>query len=215
MPRIARILLPNTAHHIVQRGYNRKTVFICDDDFMFYLTNLVRFKKEYGCKIYAYCLMSNHVHLIVNPGERTENLSMLIKRVAGRQTRYVNLREGGSGTLWDGRFRSSVILTEKYLAACCRYVELNPVRAGICSDPTEFKWSSYACKVQGKRDPVVDLPTAYLALGKNQKDRRKAYSEYVYETVADDEIKLIRTSLMRGQPTNQETRGDRFKSVPQ
>ena len=202
MPRLPRILLPDTAHHIVQRGHNRRTVFVSADDYKCYLTNLVQLKNEFGCRIYAYCLMPNHVHLIINPGEKTEHLSMLMKRVAGRQTRYVNWRERSSGTLWEGRFRSSVILTEEYLTACCRYIELNPVRAGICSNPADFKWSSYASKVQGRNDPVVDFPASYLALGKSPKDRKKAYTEYVYETVTDDEIKLIQGALRRGQPTD-------------
>ena len=94
MPRQARVVLPNTPHHIMQRGHNCQAVFAADDDFAYYRANLVLlFKKEYGCKIYAYCLMTNHVHLIIDPGDNSESLSLLMKRVVGRQTRYVNKQE--------------------------------------------------------------------------------------------------------------------------
>jgi len=88
MPRSARVVLPHTSHHIVQRGHNRQTVFVSDDDYNYYRENLIDFKREFGCRIYAYCLMTNHVHLIVDPGKNPESLALLMKRVAGRQTRY-------------------------------------------------------------------------------------------------------------------------------
>jgi len=100
MPRSSRIVLPNTPHHIVQRGHNRQTVFVGADDFNYYRENLEYFKREFGCKIYAYCLMTNHVHLIVDPGNNTAALALLMKRVAGRQTRYVNKLEKRTGSLW-------------------------------------------------------------------------------------------------------------------
>ena len=135
MPRPLRILLPNTPHHIVQRGHNRQTVFVGDDDYNSYRDNLIHFKKGFGGKIYAYCLMTNHVHLVIDPGDDPESLSKLMKRVAGRQTRYANKFEGRSGSLWEGRFKSSIISTAEYLTACCRYIELNPLRAGMVAAP--------------------------------------------------------------------------------
>ena len=206
MPRSARIILPNTPHHIVQRGHNRQTVFISDDDYNYYRENLIDFKHEFGCKIYAYCLMTNHVHLIVNPGNNTESLSLLMKRVAGRQTRYVNKLEKRTGSLWEGRFKSSIISTNEYLPACCRYIELNPLRAGMITDPSEYRWSSYATKILSKQDLVVDLHPSYLSLGEREQQRQKAYKEYVLGTIPEHEIKLIREALQRGQLTG----GDRF-----
>ena len=178
MPRSARIVLPNTPHHIVQRGHNRQTVFVSDDDYNYYRENLIEFKQEFDCRIYAYCLMTNHVHLIIDPGKNPTALSLLMKRVAGRQTRYVNKLEKRSGSLWEGRFKSSIISTDEYLPACCRYIELNPLRAAMVTDLTEYKWSSYAAKVHGNDDLVVDFHPFYLALGESERDRQKAYVEY-------------------------------------
>lgn len=207
MPRSARIVLPNTPHHIVQRGHNRQAVFAGDDDYAYYLKNLVYFKKLFGCKIYSYCLMTNHVHLIVDPGDTAESLSLLMKRVAGRQTRYVNKLEKRTGSLWEGRYKSSIISTREYLTACCRYIELNPLRAGMVTDPVEYKWSSYPCKAEGKKDLSVDFYPLYQALGENKRKRQKMYTEYVLGTVPECEIKLIREALQRGQVTG----GERFR----
>lgn len=207
MPRPLRIILPNTPHHIVQRGHNRQTVFVSDDDYNYYRENLIHFKKEFGCRVYAYCLMTNHIHLVVDPGDDPESLSKFMKRVAGRQTRYVNRLEGRSGSLWEGRFKSSIISTIEYLAPCCRYIDLNPLRAGMVTDPGKHRWSSYRCKAEGTKDPVVDFDKSYLALGKKQRDRQAAYAQYVRDTVPEGEIKLIRDALQRGQLTG----GERFR----
>ena len=204
MPRSARIILPHTPHHIVQRGHNRQTVFISDDDYNYYRENLIEFKREFNCRIYAYCLMANHVHLIVDPGDRPESLSMLMKRVAGRQTCYVNKHEKRTGSLWEGRFKSSIVSSEEYLPACSRYIELNPLRAGMVVNPAEYQWSSYAAKVIGTSDPIVDFHSCYVSLGDSRQERQEAYAEYVVATVLDDEIKRIRDALQREQLTGSE-----------
>jgi len=204
MPRSARIVIPHTPHHIVQRGHNRQAVFTSDDDYNYYRENLIFFKQEFGCRIYAYCLMTNHVHLIVDPGRNPDSLALLMKRVSGRQTRYVNKLEDRSGSLWEGRYKSSIIATEEYLPACCRYIELNPLRAGMVADPAQYQWSSYGAKMFGKRDPVVDLPSFYMALGDTEQERQTAYTKYVFGTVPEYETRLIREALQRGQLTGSE-----------
>lgn len=147
----ARIIVNNYPHHIIQRGHNRQVVFAFDDDYWFYLDNIREWNDEFEWKVYAYCLMTNHVHLIIAPSVDERNLPMLMKRIAGRQTRYVNKMEIRSGTLWEGRYKSSpMISTNDYLLACYRNVELNPVRAGIVAVPEAYRWSSYQAKV-GKR----------------------------------------------------------------
>lgn len=201
MPRSNRIVLAHAPHHIVQRGHNRQPVFLADDDYKYYRENLVTFKREFGCRIYAYCLMTNHVHLVVDPGKHPQALALLMKRVAGRQTRYVNTLAKRTGSLWEGRYKSSIICTEEYLSSCCRYMELNPLRAGMVADPVQYRWSSYACKVLGAEDPVVDLHPSYLAMGDSAQERQQAYAEYVHGTVPDEEIQFIRDALQRGQLT--------------
>lgn len=163
----------------MQRGHNRQVVFANDDDFAYYCENLLHFKKEFGCKIYSYCLMTNHVHLLVDPGGNPESLSLLMKRVAGRQTRYINKLEKRSGSLWEGRYKSSIVSSKEYLLACSRYIELNPVRAGMVENPSQYQWSSYGKKAQGVSDPTVDFDRVYRVLGRNTKERQLAYQEYV------------------------------------
>lgn len=201
MPRRARLILPNCPHHIIQRGHNRQVVFADDDDYLFYLDNLQEWKNELGCKVYAYCLMTNHVHLVIDPGDEPENLGLLMKRVAGRQTRYVNKLEKRSGSLWEGRYKSSPINANDYLLACCRYVELNPVRAGMADNPTKYRWSSCPTKFGLRKQPWLDLDPFYLSLGKSAKQRAKKYAAWLEETIPKKELKLIREATQRGKLT--------------
>lgn len=134
MSRTGRIVLPDYPHHVVHRGHNKQDVFRRQQDYERYLAALQEFRRRYGVKLYAYCLMTNHVHLLLEPSSPT-GLAQLMKRVAGRYTRYYNRSAGRTGTLWEGRYRSSLVERESYLLACCRYIELNPVRAGLVAKP--------------------------------------------------------------------------------
>jgi putative transposase len=201
MPRNARIVIKGYPHHIIQRGHNRQAVFISDDDYLFYIENLREWKVNLACKVYAYCLMTNHVHLVVDPGEDEKNLAQLIKRVAGRQTRYVNKLEKRTGSLWEGRYKSSTIDTNEYLLACCRYVELNPVRAGIVMDPIDYRWSSYRRKTGKQTEDWLDFDPCYMDLAGNREERAERYKGWVKETIPEGEWELIRQSLQRGQLT--------------
>ena len=201
MPRAARVILPNYPHHIIQRGHNRSVVFTTDEDYLYYLENLKEWKKELDCKIYAYCLMTNHIHLIVACGEKVENLGLLMKRVAGRQTRYVNKLEGRRGTLWESRFKSSPIEIDEYLLACCRYIELNPVRARIVDNPGQYKWSSYRFKVGGEEADWIDLDPCYQGLGTTDREREERYKEWVQADIPEEEFQLIQQGIQREQLT--------------
>jgi len=127
----------------VQRGYNKQVVFAQEADFQFYLGTLEDFKALYGVKVYGFCLMTNHVHLIPQPGEAINGLGEFMKRLSERQARSVNRQESRAGTLWEGRYRSSPIQTDAYLLAVCRYVELNRVHARMPDDPAAYPRSSY------------------------------------------------------------------------
>jgi len=201
MPRTARIILTGYPHHILQRGHNRQTVFASDEDYLYYLDNLKEWKEKLGCKVYAYCLMTNHVHLVIDPGDDERNLALLMKRVAGRQTRYVNKLEQRSGSLWEGRYKSSPINTNEYLLACCRYVELNPVRAGMVVDPLAYRWSSYGSKVGVHRQAWLDDDPCYLALADSPDQRAERYAAWVMETTPAEELEQICLALQRGQLT--------------
>src|SRR5881296_2637448 len=164
MPRQARLVLPHYPHHIIQRGHNRQVVFARDDDYAYYLDTLQAWKTHYGVKVYAFCLMTNHVHLLLEPGEAPGVLTQLMKRVAARQTRYVNRLEGRTGTLWDSRYKSSPVETESYLLACARYIELNPVRAKLVARPEDYPWSSFRDKIGVCHTSWLDLDPCYQGL---------------------------------------------------
>lgn len=199
MPRQARLLLPNCPHHIIQRGHNRQVVFAADDDYCYYLETLKHWKAELGCKVYAYCLMTNHVHLVLDPGEHPEHISLLMKRLAGRQSRYVNRLEGRSGTLWEGRYKSSPIQADQYLLACCRYVELNPLRAGMVDDPAAYRWSSCPAKVGEVEVNWLDFDPFYLNMGETITERAARYKEWLRQSIPEGEWQLIREATQRGQ----------------
>jgi putative transposase len=201
MPRIGRVVVPNYAHHIVQRGHNRQVVFAAEDDFRYYLDTLKTWKVEYGVKVYGYCLMTNHVHLVLEPPEEVAELGRLMKRLAGRQTRYVNRLEGRRGTLWESRYKSSPIQTDEYLLACCRYVDLNPVRARMVIAPQEYQWSSYRVKVGLEQCSWIDEDPCYLSLGETPRQRCERYGEFVGDAIPEGEWVLIREAVQRGQLT--------------
>ena len=141
MARLARVIVPGMPHHVIQRGNRRQDVFFCDEDRVAYLTLLRRACQRHGVNVWAYCLMRNHVHVIAVP-EREDSLARGFSDAHVRYTRRVNFREGWRGHLWQGRFGSSVVLDDRYLLTAVRYVERNPVRAGIVGQAWEYRWSS-------------------------------------------------------------------------
>jgi len=201
MPRKARILVPDYPHHIVQRGHNRKVVFLTDEDYQFYLENLKEWKVKLGIKLYAWCLMTNHIHMIVEPGDDASTVSELMKRLAGRQAAFVNKQEDRSGALWEGRFKASPIQRENYLLACCRYVEMNPVRANIVAGPRQYRWSSYRERVGLVDTGLLDLDATYLGLSDDTIRRIEYYQTYLKQGASDKEIELLRHAWTRNQLT--------------
>jgi putative transposase len=176
-------------------------VFAEDADFLVYLRTLAEWKAKLKLKIYAYCCMTNHVHLVVDPCDDPANLSLLTKRLAGRYTRYVNRIEERTGTVWEGRYKSSPVDTDEYLLRCCRYVELNPERAGIVRSPADYKWSSYNEKIGLRQQSLVDEDPCYRDLGNDRREREIAYREWVMSSVPDGEWELVRSAVQRGQLT--------------
>ncbi len=205
MPRMARIVLPHYPHHIVQRGHNRQVVFAQPRDYERYIGALREFKKEYGVALYAFCLMTNHVHLLLAPRDST-GLARLMKRLAGRQTRHHNRLEGRTGTLWEGRYKSSLVEHDEYLLACSRYIELNPVRARIVARPQDYAWSSCRYRLGTDWDSAdwLDRDPCYLALGAAEDERRRRNREFLYAAIPSGEWELIREAVQRGQLTGRE-----------
>jgi putative transposase len=198
--------VPHYPHHIIQRGHNRQVIFAQADDYTYYLSSLRAWKTHYQIKVYAYCLMTNHVHLLLEPGDEPGTLGQFMKRVAARQTRYVNRLESRSGTLWESRYKSSPVETESYLLACARYIELNPVRAQLVAQPEDYPWSSFQPRIGQRQDPWLDIDPVYLSLGRTPQQRARRYHDFVSGHVAQEEWQLIRDAIQRGQLTG----GDRF-----
>jgi putative transposase len=176
-------------------------VFVNHQDYEYYLNNLLEWKSELGVQLFAYCLMTNHVHLVLYPTREPGDISTLMKNIASRQTRRINRLEKRSGTLWESRFRSSPIQTDVYLMACTRYVELNPVRAGMASSPADYPWSSFLDKVGSSSSALTDFDPCYLALADTKARRQQKYRNFVDSGAPTPELDRIRCALQRGQLT--------------
>ncbi len=176
MPRRARLALAGVPFHLIQRGNNRQACFFVDKDYRFYLDWLAEYADKTCCSIHAYVLMTNHVHLLVS-ADRAEAPGALMKALGQRYVQYVNRVYRRSGTLWEGRFRSCPIQEEAYLFGCQRYIELNPVRAGMVEHPGEYRWSSYQANGQGENNPLIRPHALYEALGLDAASRQTAYRE--------------------------------------
>jgi len=174
MPRRARIVVPGLPLHVVQRGNNRASCFFSDDDRAFYLFHLTRLSRLAGCDVHAYCLMTNHVHLLVTP-RYVESCAGLMRRLDLLHTQHINRKQRRTGSLWEGRFRSCVVEGETYLLACQRYIEMNPVRAGLVQHPHEYVWSSYRANAHAVSSDLVVPHAEYLRLGRGIEERRSAY----------------------------------------
>jgi len=201
-----RLFVPGYPHHIVQRGHNRRPVFVETADYEYYLANLVEWKAHYEVAVYGWCLMTNHVHLLLSPQREGEGISALMRRVSARQARYVNRLEGRCGTLWSGRFKCSVVDAEAYLLACLRYVDLNPVRAGMCRHPADYPWSSYRQRAGLRADQAggrdwLDVDPVTAAMGGTTAARAAAYARFVGGEISAEENQQIRTAVQRNQLT--------------
>lgn len=194
MPRHARVLLTGQPHHVVQRGHDQRLVFASDADYLFYLANLAEQLEKLSIGVYAWCLMTNHVHLLLEPLADGDAISQLMRVLSARYTRHVNRLEGRSGTQWDGRFHCSLVDRAEYLWACSRYIDLNPLRAGMVQEPAAYRWSSFRARVGTATRPVFDLPLLPLGEG-------ASYVEYVCGGGSLREDARLRAAVRRNQVT--------------
>jgi putative transposase len=185
--------------HIVQRGHNRNPCFLQRSDHELYLGLLDEFRRKYGCAIHAFVLMTNHVHLLLTPREEG-SASELMRRLGMTFVSAMNRRYGRTGSGWEGRFWSSVVDSSSYLLACHRYIELNPVRAGLAKRPHDYRWSSHACNAFGAPVPLVEPHARYLALGADEEKRRSAYRRLFTQELDDETLTLIRKALRSNLP---------------
>ena len=212
MPRRPRLILPNIPMHIIQRGNNRQACFFADEDYCFYLDWLKEYAGKTGSRIHAYVLMTNHVHLLVSSGE-ADGVGALMKSLGQRYVQYVNRSYRRSGSLWEGRYRSSLTQEEDYLLACQRYIELNPVRAGMVVHPAEYRWSSYRANAQGEESPLIVPHSLYLALGANPEGRQAAYRELFRYHLEPGLVDAIRRATNGNFALGNERFGEQIASV--
>ncbi len=198
MARLPRIDMAGVPTHVIQRGNNRTACFFVDADCVYYLECLRKAAKKCECAIHAYVLMTNHVHLLITP-DGVGAVANLMQSLGRNYVKYVNAVHRRTGTLWEGRYKSSLIDSERYLLACYRYIERNPVRAGMVKQAEDYRWSSYRVHAHGlPSDLIVDHPV-YTALGKDEKERAKAYQGLVDDRIDNvDDIRNIRSETNRG-----------------
>ena len=199
MPRRARIFMDNVPLHIVQRGHNRQPCFFADTDYQAYLEWLGDAAQRTECQLHAYVLMTNHIHLLLTPCSE-QSVARMMVALGRRYVPYVNATYQRSGTLWEGRYKSSLIQSETYLLACMRYIELNPVRAGICPDPSHYRWSSYRANALGVATTWLTPHPLYGSLGPDDAQRQAAYRELFDQDLPDKTITDIQLALKQTQP---------------
>jgi len=198
MPRVPRIEVPGLPQHLVQRGNDRQPCFFDDRDRRRYLDDLREIALKLDCAIHAYVLMSNHVHLLATPRERGD-LGRMMQALGRRYVRYFNDRYDRTGSLWEGRYKACLVDSDRYVLACYRYIELNPVRAAIVAQPGDYPWSSYRHNALGHPDPLPVARPEYAALGSCPDARRAAYRALVGRALPDEDIAAIRHYAQRQQ----------------
>lgn len=197
MARLSRVSPIGVPQHIVQRGNNRQVCFASDEDMKAYLNWLKEFSKKYLVDVHAWVLMTNHVHILCTPYEEGA-ISKMMQSIGRMYVRYYNYTYQRSGTLWEGRFKSSLIQSERYLLELHRYIELNPVRADMVDEPSEYSWSSYGCNALGVETALQTPHELYLALGKTKNDRLENYRQLFKAHVGVELLKEIRDSVNKG-----------------
>jgi putative transposase len=191
MPRRARFCPAGYPAHLIQRGNNRQAIFTCDDDLAAYAHWLAEGAERFEVAIHGWVFMTNHVHLLATPSHDT-SLSRLMQYLGRLYVRHFNYAYTRSGTLFEGRFKSCVVQQSPYLLSCLRYIELNPVRAGMVKDPGDYRWSSYQAHAFGVNARVWSPHDLYLDLGNNGKQRQRAWRDLIIEAPDVEVLAKIR-----------------------
>lgn len=193
MPRQARYFLPGYCLHVLARGVNRQRTFFNAEDYGLFMRVVHSAAMLHGCKIHAYVLMTNHVHFLMSP-DNDRAVSRVFQAIGRSYVQTLNRKYERTGALWAGRYKSCLVDSDEYLLTCYRYIELNPVRAGLARDPADYPYSSYACNALGRADPVVAPHEVYLALGRDAKSRLAAYRAMFSNVIEERDLAVIRES---------------------
>jgi len=191
------LVIPQQPHHVIQRGNDRQLIFRDASDYGIFLGWLRESAKQFNVAIHAYVLMSNHLHLLASPADNT-GLGRMMQWVGRHYVPYFNHKYERSGTLWQGRYKTAVIDSERYFLTCSRYIELNPVRAGMVHNPAEYAWSSYQHHIGLRTDPLITDHPLYWALGNTPFEREAAYKALAEQALTPGELDAMRKSAIKG-----------------
>jgi putative transposase len=204
MARLPRLTLPNYPHHVIQRGNNRQNIFIAAQHFQCFLALLEEQSRKHEVAVHAYVLMNNHFHLLATPLSDNQGLPRMMQAVGRSYVRYFNDLNARSGTLWEGRYRSTLIQVEPYFLACQVYIDLNPVRAGIASAAVDYLWSSHAHYVGLRTDKLITPHAMVWALGNTPFAREAAYAELVHRGINLTQQRAFTQSALTGWPLGEQ-----------
>lgn len=197
MARLPRLTLTGYPHHVILRGNNRQVIFMNTPDRAFMLSVLAEEAKQQGVEVHAYVLMSNHIHLLLTP-QRDQALPLMMQALGRRYVRHFNLCHGRTGTLWEGRYRSTLIQTERHLLACMVYLDLNPVRAGMVADPADHPWSSHGHYTGTRVDKMLTPHALYWQLGNTPFGREAAYTDLVRSGLSAHQVGALTQATLSG-----------------
>jgi putative transposase len=197
MARLPRLTVPGYPHHLIQRGNNRQPIFAAAPDYEALLDLLHESARQHQVAIHAYVLMSNHFHLLATPAT-LEGIPQMMQSVGRRYVRHFNLRQARTGTLWEGRYKSTLIQAERYLLACMAYIDLNPVRAGLVADPAEYAWSSHGHYIGRRVDRLITPHPLFWELGNTPFAREAAYGKMVRAGISPELQRALTDSALRG-----------------
>ncbi len=197
MARLPRLSVPGYPHHVIQRGNNRQAIFSTPADYRLLLNLLDENAKKFDVAVHAYVLMSNHFHLLATP-ETQDGLPQMMQAVGRRYVRYFNDAQGRTGTLWEGRYKSTLIQTDRYLMACMAYIDLNPVRGGLVAQARDYPWSSHGHYIGQQADRLITPHALYWELGNTPFAREAAYAELVNTGVSVDQQQVLTKATLGG-----------------
>lgn len=212
MARLRRLSPVGIPQHLIQRGNNRQRCFISKQDFTVYAKWLAEYSAQCQVEIHAWVFMTNHVHLLATPNQESA-ISNMMQALGRRYVRYFNREHQRTGTLWEGRYKSSLVESESYLLTCQRYIELNPVRAGMVGDPSEYHWSSYQAHALGRSVGMHSPHQEFINLGKTKASRQRAYRELFVSHIGDSLIHDIRSSVNQGMALGSERFKDELEAL--
>jgi len=197
MARLPRYTITNQTQHIIQQGRDEQQIFFQEQDYQYFHDCLEAAAYNYDLRIHAYVLMPDHVHVLATPGA-SDSVSRTVQSVGRNYVQYYNECYNGSGTLWEGRYRATVLDEKEFLLTCSRYIELNPVRAGLVKHPRDYRWSSYAHNAMSLKDEMLSAHREYKKLGSDNKQRAAAYRALFKKKLSAETIALITESTIKG-----------------